>query len=143
MNTGEDNEDSVYVNRAKLFQYHPDTSSWKERGIGPIKINVERSESGNDGDSDAKDLEAQSSASSNSPVKARLLMRNHATHKVILNSPIFREMKVNEQAAKQLLIVCPNETGALTTYMLRVRTLRRHLIYDYTTMDFTDCNIDG
>ena len=36
--TGEEEEDVVYSHRAKLFRYDLDTTQWKERGIGEMKI---------------------------------------------------------------------------------------------------------
>ncbi|MFT7808041.1 ranBP2-like and GRIP domain-containing protein 4 [Arapaima gigas] len=38
ISTGEENEQVVFCHRAKLYRYDKDTSQWKERGIGDIKI---------------------------------------------------------------------------------------------------------
>ncbi|KAI1286012.1 E3 SUMO-protein ligase RanBP2 [Halotydeus destructor] len=36
--TGEEDEEIVYVHRAKLYRYDKPTKQWKERGVGDIKI---------------------------------------------------------------------------------------------------------
>ena len=36
--SGEENEIMVYTQRAKLFRYDKDTSQWKERGVGNLKL---------------------------------------------------------------------------------------------------------
>ena len=36
--SGEENEIIVYTQRAKLFRYDKDTSQWKERGVGNLKL---------------------------------------------------------------------------------------------------------
>ncbi|XP_048880134.1 E3 SUMO-protein ligase RanBP2-like isoform X2 [Brienomyrus brachyistius] len=38
ISTGEENEQVVFIHRAKLFRYSKDLQQWKERGIGDIKI---------------------------------------------------------------------------------------------------------
>lgn len=36
--TGEENDELLYAQRAKLYVYHPDTAEWKERALGEAKI---------------------------------------------------------------------------------------------------------
>lgn len=38
MKTGEEDEEVVFNERAKLFRYNVDTKEWKERGVGQIKL---------------------------------------------------------------------------------------------------------
>ena len=35
---GEEDEDAVFSQRSKLFRFDKDTSAWKEKGIGEMKI---------------------------------------------------------------------------------------------------------
>ena len=117
--TGEDNEDSIFVNRSKLYQFHNKENAWKERGVGPFKVNMQHAHDVESAETNG-DEESHADEDSTSHTKARFLMRNYATHKVILNTPIFQEMSIKEHGAKQLLFICPNETGEMTTYMLKV-----------------------
>ena len=36
--TGEENEIIIYTHRAKLYRYDKDTTQWKERGVGNLKL---------------------------------------------------------------------------------------------------------
>lgn len=36
--TGEEEEERLFCERAKLFRFDKDTKEWKERGIGELKI---------------------------------------------------------------------------------------------------------
>jgi len=36
--TGEEDEEPIYCQRAKLYRYDPTIKEWKERGIGDFKI---------------------------------------------------------------------------------------------------------
>ena len=36
--SGEENEDVIYSQRAKLYRYDKDTAQWKERGVGNLKL---------------------------------------------------------------------------------------------------------
>ena len=36
--SGEENEDVIYSQRAKLYRYDKNTSQWKERGVGNLKL---------------------------------------------------------------------------------------------------------
>ncbi|XP_013778960.1 E3 SUMO-protein ligase RanBP2-like isoform X2 [Limulus polyphemus] len=38
LQTGEEQEEKLFCERAKLFRYAPDVKQWKERGIGELKI---------------------------------------------------------------------------------------------------------
>lgn len=43
--TGEEDEEAVFCNRAKLYRYDRNTKEWKERGIGDFKILKHKSKS--------------------------------------------------------------------------------------------------
>ncbi|XP_056611064.1 E3 SUMO-protein ligase RanBP2 isoform X2 [Triplophysa dalaica] len=73
--TGEEEEEEMFCNRAKLFRFEPDTKEWKERGIGSIKI-----------------LKHKSSG------KVRLLMRREQVLKICANHYITADMALKPNA---------------------------------------------
>jgi hypothetical protein len=78
--TGEEDETTAYSCRAKLYNYFtlPDgKKEWRERGLGVLRLNVK---SGDDGDEGSKP-------------KARFLMRADGSHRVVLNTPVKKEIK--------------------------------------------------
>lgn len=79
--TGEEDETTEYSCRAKLYNYFtlPDgKKEWRERGLGVLRLNVKSGDGGDD--------------ESNKP-KARFLMRADGSHRVVLNTPIKKEIK--------------------------------------------------
>ena len=36
--SGEENEETLYVHRAKLYRYSDADKEWKERGVGDVKV---------------------------------------------------------------------------------------------------------
>ena len=40
MHTGEEDEETVFTVRAKLYIVDTDTKAWKERGTGVVRVNV-------------------------------------------------------------------------------------------------------
>jgi Ran-binding protein 3 len=78
--TGEEDETTEYSCRAKLYNYStlPDgKKEWRERGLGMLRLNVN---AGYDGDENSKPT-------------ARFLMRADGSHRVVLNTPIKKEIK--------------------------------------------------
>jgi E3 SUMO-protein ligase RanBP2 len=69
--TGEEDENILFCNRAKLLRFDSSTKEWKERGIGEMKVLVKK----------------------NDPAKGRLLMRREQVLKLCCNMPITKEMK--------------------------------------------------
>jgi hypothetical protein len=86
--TGEEGETTLAEARARLYEF--EKGSWKERGIGTIKIN-------------SKDN------------KYRLLMRTENTLRVILNASIYKDMVTHEQDEKQLRFSCLNAVSEEAT----------------------------
>ncbi|KAF2836029.1 hypothetical protein M501DRAFT_280467 [Patellaria atrata CBS 101060] len=92
--TGEENETTVFVSRAKLYTYvkvdgKSDKKEWKERGVGTLKLNKRNaSTTVNDDDTEA--------GPKVEPVKARFVMRADATHNVILNTAVQKDLKVGD-----------------------------------------------
>jgi Ran-binding protein 3 len=80
LETGEEDENIACSGRAKLYNFVADANGkkeWKERGLGVVRLNVKSSTFD---DEDAKPM-------------ARLLMRADGSHRVILNTPVKKEIK--------------------------------------------------
>lgn len=61
---------------------------WKERGLGTLRLNIKRPRP------DTPDLEnGESQAEDNDKLRARLVMRADGSHRVILNTPILKQLK--------------------------------------------------
>ncbi|GJN91575.1 hypothetical protein Rhopal_004598-T1 [Rhodotorula paludigena] len=91
--TGEEEEELLHSVRAKLFAMSE--GQWAERGTGVLKLNETREKHG-----------------------ARLVMRADATHRLLLNAPLFREFSIsvfNEKYVRFSVI----EGDKPTSYMLR------------------------
>ncbi|KAG8630942.1 hypothetical protein KVT40_000082 [Elsinoe batatas] len=99
LETGEENEKTEYTCRAKLYNFVPSNPSdesskkeWKERGLGTLRLNVQDPSS-----TTAADLEAGEGAKADDDedkhVRARLVMRADGSHRVILNTPIKKELR--------------------------------------------------
>ncbi|KAM8975770.1 ranBP2-like and GRIP domain-containing protein 4 [Pelodytes ibericus] len=73
--TGEEDEEEMFCNRAKLFRFDADAKEWKERGIGNVKI-LRHRVSG----------------------KIRLLMRREQVLKICANHYINADMKLKPNA---------------------------------------------
>uniref|UniRef100_A0A4W5RYE3 E3 SUMO-protein ligase RanBP2 n=1 Tax=Hucho hucho TaxID=62062 RepID=A0A4W5RYE3_9TELE len=73
--TGEEEEEEMFCNRAKLFRFDAETKEWKERGIGLVKI-----------------------LKHNSSGKVRLLMRREQVLKICANHYITPDMLLKPNA---------------------------------------------
>ncbi|XP_067842272.1 E3 SUMO-protein ligase RanBP2 isoform X2 [Heptranchias perlo] len=73
--TGEEDEELLFCNRAKLFRFDTETKEWKERGIGHVKL-----------------LQHRTSG------KVRLLMRRDQVLKICANHYITADMKLKPNA---------------------------------------------
>ena len=95
--TGEENETTEYTCRAKLYNFvssKPDDESskkeWKERGLGTLRLNVQHPGAGADVEAGtASDAAGQARGD----LRARLVMRADGSHRVILNTPIKKELR--------------------------------------------------
>eukprot|EP00079_Xenopus_tropicalis_P032538 XP_017946309.1 PREDICTED: ran-binding protein 3-like isoform X2 [Xenopus tropicalis] len=83
--TGEESERNVLQVNCRLFVLNKDTLTWTERGRGNLRLN---------------DL----AASDNGMFRSRIVMRNHGTLKLLLNSRIFEQMKLERASRKSLHI---------------------------------------
>lgn len=79
--TGEEQDRELFRARAKLYSLDVQDGKgrWRERGIGSLKLN--------------KNVETS---------KVRILMRTEATLRVVLNTPIFREFKLDRATERSL-----------------------------------------
>lgn len=106
--TGEDGEESIFSSpRVNLYSWTG--SAWKEGGRGTFKLNV--ASPGVEGEN-----EFQKSG--------RFIMRAHQTFRVMLNAPIFKQMKIgdskgNEPTGKSLSFSVI-ENGKPTPYLIKV-----------------------
>ena len=108
MDTGEEGELSIITaNRASLFAF--ENGKWKERGRGVFKLNV---------------TPAQADDPNESRKKGRFIMRAHQTYRILLNTPVFKQMQVGDSKGKEppgnqvsLAVV---EGGKPTPYLVRV-----------------------
>lgn len=79
--TGEEDETTQFIRPAKLFGFD---AEWKERGMGQVKVNTKTNPDGTS--------------------SARILMRENATHRLILNCPIFDGMTRGEPTNNRLIL---------------------------------------
>ncbi|KAF2091486.1 hypothetical protein K490DRAFT_52692 [Saccharata proteae CBS 121410] len=83
--TGEENEETMFVSRAKLYIWNSDDARWQERAVGNLKVNVVK--------------QSKEDKKAKVPKKARFIMRSDGSHRLALNSPIQKELKVGGDAA--------------------------------------------
>ncbi|KAI0690885.1 hypothetical protein C8T65DRAFT_671143 [Cerioporus squamosus] len=95
--TGEEEEDTVYQVRGKLFMLSTQ-NQWKERGTGMLRLNVRRADG----------------------TGARIVMRKEAVYTVLLNATLFKGMRCFLAQDPRYLRFSVFESGALTHYNLRV-----------------------
>ncbi|GAA5826915.1 hypothetical protein JCM11251_002159 [Rhodosporidiobolus azoricus] len=96
--TGEEEEEVVHQVRCKVFVM--EEGQWKERGTGPLRMNQSRK------------------AAEGEKLSARLVMRADATHRLLLNAPLFPEFFIevsNEKYVRFTVI----EGAEPVSYMLR------------------------
>ena len=110
LNTGEEDEETVFQCRAKL--YHFDNKEWKERGVGQFKI---------------KTLWPAPLEDPEETVvpKSRLIMRTDGVHRLVLNTPVFKGMKVGapdgSEPVGKTCYISGMEGGKPATFTLKVR----------------------
>lgn len=105
ISTGEENEQKLFGERAKLYRYDAVNKEWKERGVGEFKI-----------------LHHAANKS------YRLLLRREQIHKCVLNMALSADIQLNpmKQSDKAFCWVATNfaeetETGALESLSVRFR----------------------
>jgi len=101
VHTGEEDEETVYQVRGKLYALSPQ-NQWKERGTGTLKLNVRREDG----------------------TGARLVMRKEAVYTVLLNATLFKGMKCFTAQDPRYIRFSVFEGGTATHYNLRVQTAK-------------------
>lgn len=88
-------------------------TAWKEGGRGTFKLNVPISKL-ND--------------TPNLPKTGRFIMRAHQTYRVLLNTPVFKQMKIGDSKGNEpqgrSFSFAVIEDGKPTPFMIKVRPLR-------------------
>jgi len=98
LHTGEEDEETVYQVRGKLFALS-NQNQWREKGTGIIKLNLRKSDGGG----------------------ARLVMRKDAVYTVILNATLFKGMNCSYAPQDQRYLKFSTfEDGSATHYNLRL-----------------------
>jgi Ran-binding protein 3 len=120
--TGEEEEETIFSCRARLYHFDKE---WKERGTGNVKVNV-RYEQKTIGDKKEKDEEdSEARVLSYLERKARVVMRADGVHRVILNSPVFKDMKVGTNEGTEpdgkTMFLTGLEDGQPRLFRIRVR----------------------
>ena len=109
--TGEQDEDTIFSNRGKLYRFVE--KKWAERGVGLFKLNIKRRDTVTKNEKDE------------TVTQPRFVMRTQATHKVILNAPVFKEMKISDLDGKEpsgkAAMFSVYVEGKLTPHLLKVR----------------------
>ena len=112
LETGEEDETVSFSSRAKVYNFVAGANGkkeWKERGLGVVRLNVKKAVPD---DEDSKPL-------------ARLLMRADGSHRVILNTPIKKEIKFGSASGGQpeggLLLFMGTVDGKTGLEMLQLK----------------------
>ncbi|ORX56549.1 PH domain-like protein [Piromyces finnis] len=96
--TGEEDEECIHFVRAKL--YEDENNSWKERGIGMLKINRNKEDNS----------------------KVRLVMRSEGILRVILNERILPGMKFNVIQEKYISFAAIADSKTIKKYLIKAGT---------------------
>lgn len=116
ISSGEEDEETIFSARAKLFVFIQDSDkkSWKERGVGLLKLNVPKASSNDAGK------------------KPRLLMRAEGSQRLVLNTPITKDFKFGTVkgdkptgASNMFLGTLPGQTELLS---MQVKVFSSNLI---------------
>lgn len=106
VDTGEDGEETKFSTRAKLF--HWNGKAWVEGGLGTFKLNVT----------------VLSEDNPDTTLRARFIMRAQQTYRVILNTPVFKQMSIGDSRGQEptskAISFAVVEKGRPVPYMVRV-----------------------
>jgi Ran-binding protein 3 len=124
--TGEENETTVYTCRAKVYAFVSENGikEWKERGVGNLKVNIPTLD-------EDEDQETRR--------RPRILMRADGSHRLILNMPITKTTVSGPKptgGTMMLLGVLPGETQPSA---LQLKVLPSHFLLQFSNAIATDC----
>lgn len=118
LETGEENEKSVFVAESVLYEFLDGT--WKERGKGELKVNVSTTGTG----------------------KARLIMRARGNYRLIMNASVYPEMKLTNMDKKGVTFACLNsaEEGkdGLSTFAVKFKDVSMVDKFNSCVMELKD-----
>ncbi|EXJ80970.1 hypothetical protein A1O3_07258 [Capronia epimyces CBS 606.96] len=140
LETGEEGEETIFQCRAKLYHFDKE---WKERGVGVLKVNIRYESKSIDGEAEAEAENDDSETGSNpkeseeedvesggqaafSTVerRARLIMRTDGVHRVVLNTPVFKDMTVGthdgQEPSGKTMHLTGLEEGKPTFFQIKV-----------------------
>lgn len=125
INDGEEGESTLLQIRAKLYAL--DLTGWKERGVGVIKLNVPKSsvELDSKGNAIPGTFRPRRGSVVETSLIARLVMRQEATHRVVLNTPVLKSMGITHKPglkSSQILFMA-FEDGKPLNVQLKVRLI--------------------
>ncbi|KAK4939993.1 hypothetical protein LTR10_019845 [Elasticomyces elasticus] len=126
--TGEEGEETILTCRAKLYHFEKE---WKERGVGVLKINIRYEnravgdEASDEKPEDEEDEESGAQADfTGVERKARLIMRTDGVHRLVLNTPVFKDMNVGthdgQEPSGKTMHLTGLEEGKPTGYQIKV-----------------------
>ncbi|KAG4303479.1 hypothetical protein PCK1_000443 [Pneumocystis canis] len=96
---GEENEDSIFTTKAKIYKYSTKENKFLDLGIGILKLNVDKD-----------------------TLKARVLARLQGSGKVIINIGLRKDFQYLITGKKSVKIpAIPSEGTGIDTYLVRVR----------------------
>lgn len=99
---GEENEDVLFAQRAKLMMFNPETKNYDSRGIGELKL-----------------LQDRANKSS-----ARLLCRSDGMGNILLNTKVIKSfdyVPLNPENENLVKVPVVEEAGRLTTYIVKFK----------------------
>lgn len=94
---GEEQEDVLFTIKAKALIYDAEKKSWPGKGVGMLRVLKHRDSN-----------------------KTRILMRQDPSGKIVLNASLVSTLKYQFSSPKGVKMVIPNETGKLSTWLVRV-----------------------
>ena len=94
---GEENETKLFEIKGRAFEFDPSKKGWLAKGVGLIRV-LKNPDSG----------------------KARILMRQEPSGKIILNAALLREVEYKHKRPRTVELAGATDSGKLVSYTIRV-----------------------